>query len=90
MGNKLLVGVNVVHADAGEVVYGRSQANSSAILGVPASNFQGRSFQVEPSRVTRRIMSPPPMKGGMVSSSRRLPYRMPMPVDRTFCGQRRS
>jgi len=41
--------------------------------GVPASNFQGRSFQVDWRNFTSRIMSPPARKGGMRSNKARLP-----------------
>ena len=53
---------------------------ASAIGGVPASNFQGRSAQVLPSVVTFEIISPPPRKGPMASRISGLPTRQPMPV----------
>ena len=53
---------------------------ASAIGGVPASNFQGRSAQVDPSVLTLEIISPPPRKGSMSSSSSRRPTRTPIPV----------
>ena len=52
---------------------------ASAIGGVPASNFDGSSAGVKPSRRTSAIMSPPPRKGGMASSSSSRPHRTPMP-----------
>src|SRR3972149_5424678 len=55
------------------------KAMTSAMLGVPASNFQGTSFQVAPSRVTRRIISPPPRKGSISSRSSRRGERTPTP-----------
>ena len=42
------------------------------MFGVPASNLYGSSFQVLCSNVTELIMSPPPMNGGIASSSARL------------------
>src|SRR2546430_16396246 len=52
----------------------------SATLGVPASNFQGRSFQVASLSRTRLIMSPPPRNGGIDSSSDRRAQSTPIPV----------
>ena len=43
------------------------------MAGVPASNFQGTSFQVVPVSVTLMIMLPPVMKGGIASSSSAAP-----------------
>ena len=54
-------------------------AIDSAIAGVPASNFQGRSFQVVFSSSTVRIISPPVRNGGIFSSSSARPQRMPAP-----------
>ena len=48
--------------------------------GVPASNFHGTSLGVKPSTVTLVIISPPPMNGGMASSSSARAHRAPMPV----------
>ena len=48
--------------------------------GVPASNFQGISFHSLRRRWTSRIMSPPPMNGGIASSSSRRPHSTPEPV----------
>ena len=45
---------------------------ASAIGGVPASNFQGTSFHSDRSRSTRTTMLPPPITGGIDSSSSRL------------------
>ena len=53
---------------------------ASAIGGVPASNFDGSSAGVKPSRRTSAIMSPPPRNGGMASSSSSRPHSTPMPV----------
>ena len=53
---------------------------ASAIGGVPASNFQGRSAQVLPSVVTLEIISPPPRKGPIASRIAGVPTRQPMPV----------
>ena len=39
------------------------------MFGVPASKRYGRWFQVEPSKDTDRIMSPPPCQGGMAAST---------------------
>ena len=39
-----------------------------AMFGVPASNLYGRSFQVDSSNDTVRIMSPPPWYGSASSS----------------------
>ena len=39
------------------------------MLGVPASNLNGSSLNVVFSKLTVRIMSPPPCHGGMASSS---------------------
>ena len=47
---------------------------------VPASNFHGRSFHLEPESFTSRIISPPPRNGGMASNSSRRPHSAPMPV----------
>ena len=40
-----------------------------AMFGVPASNLNGSSFQVDFSKVTEAIMSPPPCHGGIASRS---------------------
>src|SRR3712207_8823808 len=48
---------------------------SSDLGGVPASNFQGSSFGVNPSLVTLRIISPPVRKGGVASSTSLRPHR---------------
>ena len=53
---------------------------ASAICEVPASNFHGRSVQVDSFAATVRIMWPPPMNGGISSSSARRPCRTPIPV----------
>ena len=53
---------------------------ASPIAGVPPSNLAGRSAQVISSLVTLRIIEPPPMKGGISSSSSRRPKSAPMPV----------
>ena len=63
-----------------QVVDGGAQATAPSTFGVPASNFQGRSFQVDFSSETDRIISPPPIQGGMASRSFSLPYRAPMPI----------
>ena len=44
------------------------KAMTPAMLGTPASNFQGTSFQVESSRRTRLIIEPPPSIGSMSSN----------------------
>ena len=41
--------------------------------GVPASNLCGSVFQVDFSKVTELIMSPPPRNGGIDSRSASLP-----------------
>ena len=51
-----------------------------AMAGVPASNFHGSSLGLNPLRCTSRIMSPPPMNGGIAFSSSRRPHSAPMPV----------
>ena len=48
-------------------------AIASAMLLVPASNFQGSSAKVVRSYSTLRIISPPARNGGIASSSARLP-----------------
>ena len=53
---------------------------ASAMGGVPASNFQGSSLVVNPSRRTSRIMPPPPRNGGISSSRSRRAHSTPMPV----------
>ena len=53
---------------------------ASMIGGVPASNLCGTSAQVLRSNVTEEIMSPPPRKGGIASSSSRRAHSTPMPV----------
>ena len=52
----------------------------STIGEVPASNFAGTPANVISSNVTRLIMWPPPMNGGIASRISRLPCRIPMPV----------
>ena len=51
--------------------YSRAAARptASAMLGVPASNFAGGSENVLCSKVTVRIMDPPPCQGGIFSRS---------------------
>ena len=53
---------------------------TSAIGGVPASNFAGGGAKVVRSSVTVSIMSPPPCQGGIASSRAARPYSTPMPV----------
>ncbi len=53
---------------------------ASAIGMVPASNFHGSSFHSECVRWTSRIISPPPRKGGMASSSAARPHSPPIAV----------
>ena len=53
---------------------------ASAICEVPASNLWGSSVQVDSVGPTVRIMWPPPMNGGIASSSSRRPCRTPIPV----------
>ena len=53
---------------------------ASPIGGVPASNFAGRSAHVISSRVTLRIIDPPPMNGPIASSRSRRPRSTPIPV----------
>ncbi len=53
---------------------------ASTIGGVPASNLCGTCAQVERSKLTLPIMSPPPMNGGIASSSAMRPHSTPMPV----------
>jgi hypothetical protein len=53
---------------------------ASAICEVPASNFHGRSVHVDSFAATVRIMCPPPMNGGISSSSSRRPWSTPIPV----------
>ena len=50
------------------------------MLGVPASNLNGSALYVVFSKLTVRIMSPPPCQGGMASSSDSRPISTPMPV----------
>src|SRR5829696_7957783 len=47
---------------------------------VPASNLWGNSFQVECSRWTSRIISPPPRNGSMASRISGRPHSTPTPV----------
>src|SRR5205085_12233598 len=49
---------------------------SPAISGVPASNLFGSSAYSVFSNFTDLIMSPPPMYGGIASSSARLPNKL--------------
>mmetsp|Transcript_36924 Transcript_36924/g.91224 ORF Transcript_36924/g.91224 Transcript_36924/m.91224 type:complete len:236 (-) Transcript_36924:550-1257(-) len=53
---------------------------ASAMAGVPASNRAGGSAYVLWSMKTSWIISPPPIHGGMVSSTSMRPHRNPMPV----------
>ena len=48
--------------------------------GVPASNLCGTRAQVVCSKLTLPIMSPPPMNGGIASSSSIRPHSTPIPV----------
>ena len=57
----------------------------SAIAGVPASNFQGKSFQDVRSSSTVRIISPPVRNGGIRSSSSARPHRAPAPGPHSLC-----
>ena len=52
---------------------------AGTIGGVPASNLAGNSAGSNESSLTRRIMLPPPRKGGIASSNSRRPYKMPTP-----------
>ena len=47
---------------------------------VPASNFHGTSFHLEPVSFTSRIISPPPRNGGIASSHSRRAHSAPIPV----------
>ena len=58
-------------------------------LGVPASNFQGRSFQVDFSGQTARIISPPPIQGGIAPGASPCRRGRRCPWGRTSCGPRR-
>src|SRR5436190_1088972 len=65
-----------VHQDLRAVVAGADADRmpvASPIAGVPPSNLAGRSAQVISSRRTVRIIDPPPMNGGISSSSSRRP-----------------
>ena len=53
---------------------------ASATCEVPASYFHGSSIQVDESRSTCLIMCPPPMNGGIASSSSTRPCSTPIPV----------
>mmetsp|Transcript_37859 Transcript_37859/g.63658 ORF Transcript_37859/g.63658 Transcript_37859/m.63658 type:complete len:211 (+) Transcript_37859:548-1180(+) len=53
---------------------------ASPMAGVPASNLDGGPAYVDTSRSTSWIISPPPIHGGMVSSTSSLPHRNPIPV----------
>ena len=68
---------HVLHPGGAEVVDAAPSPIASAIAFVPASNFQGSSFQVECSRSTREIMWPPPRKGRISLSSSRRPCSSP-------------
>ena len=48
--------------------------------GVPASNLWGTSLNVVWRRWTSRIISPPPMNGGIASRSSRRAHSAPEPV----------
>ena len=72
-GERALVGAHGLHAEARRGSRPRRRGRrASAIVGVPASNFHG---QLVPRRALARrrclIMWPPPMNGGMASSSSR-------------------
>src|SRR5450756_2132233 len=54
---------------------------ASPMEAVPASNRAGGGSYVVRSKVTFRIMLPPPCHGGIESSTSAFPYRAPMPVD---------
>ena len=58
-----LVLAHPLHADRVQVVDGGGQADGLGDGGVPASNFQGSSFQVALCRSTEAIMSPPVRNG---------------------------
>ena len=47
---------------------------------VPASKRAGGGWYEVRSKVTFRIMLPPPCQGGIASSTSAFPYRAPMPV----------
>ena len=51
-----------------------------AMFGVPGSNLCGGSLKVVPSNDTLRIISPPPMKGGIASRCARFAINAPVPV----------
>mmetsp|Transcript_13962 Transcript_13962/g.52364 ORF Transcript_13962/g.52364 Transcript_13962/m.52364 type:complete len:227 (-) Transcript_13962:686-1366(-) len=53
---------------------------ASPIAGVPASNRAGGGAYVERSMNTSCIISPPPIHGGMVSSTSEVPHKKPIPV----------
>src|SRR3990170_3649793 len=62
---------------------------ASPIGGVPASNLYGRSFQLVSSTVTFRIISPPKLKGDILSSSSARPQSTPTPVGpQTLCEEK--
>ena len=73
----LLVGADVLHAQVRQVVEGNAPRPIAAdTSGVPASNLYGTSLNVEWRSVTSRIISPPPMNGGISSRiSRARPQR---------------
>ena len=53
---------------------------ASPTAGVPASNFQGMSFNSHRRRWTSRIISPPARNGGIASSSSRRAHSAPEPI----------
>src|SRR6266576_2432321 len=69
--NFLFVLEHVLHAKRIEVIDSHSQANRFGYRW--CSSFQGRSFQVDSRNPTLRIISPPPIKGGIASSRSRFP-----------------
>src|SRR3546814_18879787 len=49
------------------------------MLGVPASNLHGASLNTVPSKRTSLITSPPPVNGGIASSSSPRAHTAPVP-----------
>ena len=58
-----------------------SKPTTPAMLGVPASNRYGMTFHSDRSKLTERIMSPPPRNGSISSKAiPPQPYSTPTPV----------
>ena len=83
----LLVGTDVLHADARQVIEGRAQADRGGHVRRPRLELAGHVVECRVAQLTSRIISPPPMNGGISSRISRRAQRAPSLSGRASCGR---